>query len=86
MQLNNSQKRSTKKAQATRVMISLPEGLLTIIDKAAEQDYTSRSDIIRTAVLWYLRPQGRDFDQADPEQIIKTLQHRQTRTALRRML
>lgn len=57
-----------------------------MLDEAAAQDYTTRSDIIRMAILWYLRPQGRDLAQTDPEQIVKTLQHRQARVAIRQML
>ncbi|HEY5442042.1 MAG TPA: ribbon-helix-helix domain-containing protein [Candidatus Saccharimonadales bacterium] len=85
-QTGKTKPRRTHKAKAVRIMISLPEGLLAEIDKAAEKDYTSRSDTIRMAILWYLRPQGRDLDQTDPEQIMKTLQHRQTRAGLRKML
>jgi metal-responsive CopG/Arc/MetJ family transcriptional regulator len=66
-----------------RINISIPDGLLALIDEAAAKDFTSRSDIIRVAVLWYLRPQGRDLDQADPEVILKTLQHRKMRAALK---
>ncbi len=67
-QANRSiKKRRTHKVAATRIMISVPQGLFEKIDKAAEEDFTSRSDMIRMAVLWYLRPQGRDFDQTDPK-------------------
>lgn len=56
--------------------ISMPPGLVKLIDEAAEQDFTTRSDVIRMAVLWYLRPQGRELNQADPDVILKTLQRR----------
>ena len=79
-------KRQMHRAKATRIMISLPAGVITKLDEVARQDYTSRSDVIRMAILWYLRPQGRDFDQTDPEQILKTLQHRQARVSIRKML
>jgi hypothetical protein len=59
---------------------------LKLADEAAEKDFTSRSDIIRTALLWNLRPQGRDLDQADPDAILKTLKHRQTKLGMREMM
>jgi len=77
--------RRTHKAKSLRITITIPDGLLDIIDKAADQDYTTRSDIIRLAVLWYLRPQGRDFTQVDPDEILKTLQHRKALVGVRKM-
>ncbi len=55
-------------------------------DKAAEQDFTTRSDIVRMSVLWYLRPQGRDLDQTDPDYIFKTLQHRKARVGIKQII
>ncbi len=69
-----------------RFNICLPQGLVDLIDEAAAQDYTTRSDMIRTAVLWYLRPQGRQLDQADPGAILKTLEHRQALKGLKDMV
>ena len=63
-------------------MISMSDGLLDMVDDAAKKDFTTRSDLIRMAVLWYLRPQGRELDQADPDEILKTLQHRKARAAM----
>lgn len=59
-----------------RVNLSLPIGLVEMADKAAEEDFTSRSDIIRAALLWYLRPQGRGFEDTDADALLKTLQRR----------
>lgn len=69
-----------------RINISIPDGLLDMIDEAAKKDFTNRSDIIRAAVLWYLRPQGRDFGQADPDEVLKTLQNRKLRAAIKKSL
>ena len=60
-----------------RLNISMSPQLIKLIDEAAEQDFTTRSELIRTAVLWYLRPQGREFAQVDPDIILKTLKRRQ---------
>lgn len=79
------QRRSYKTA-ATRLTISLPQGLLELVDQAAKADFTTRSDIIRIALLWYLRPQGRDLAETDPEAIFKTLKHRRSMATLRAML
>lgn len=57
-----------------------------MVDKAAKEDFTTRSDIMRTALLWYLRPQGRELQQVEPDVIYKTLQHRKARLGLRKML
>lgn len=59
-----------------RINISMSQQLIDEIDKIAEDEYTTRSDIIRTAVLWYIRPQGRQLKNASPEQILRTLQRR----------
>lgn len=67
----------------SRINLSIQQGLLDMIDEAAEKDFTTRSDIIRIALLWYLRPQGRELDQADPDAILKTLKHRQSSAAMR---
>ena len=79
-------KRTTYKENMTRISLSISPGILDLVDSAAKQDFTTRSDIIRMAILWYLRPQGRELDQTDPKIILKTLQHRQSRLALRKML
>jgi metal-responsive CopG/Arc/MetJ family transcriptional regulator len=75
----------THKVPALRINLSLPEGLIRMIDDAADKDFTSRSDIIRVAVLWYLRPQGRDLADTDQDEILRTLQHRKLRVAVNKM-
>ena len=37
-----------------KVMISLPEGFLSEVDKAAESEHRTRSDLIREALREYL--------------------------------
>lgn len=79
-------KRQRYGAKMTRINLSIPQGLVDMVDEAAEKDFTTRSDIIRMALLWYLRPQGRDLSQADPDVILKTLQHRQARAGMKQMM
>jgi len=38
-----------------KVMISLPEGFLSEVDKAAESEHRTRSDLVREALREYLR-------------------------------
>ena len=79
-------KRQRYNVKMNRISLSLAEDVISMVDKAAAQDFTTRSDVIRMAILWYLRPQGRDLNQADPDEILKTLQHRKTRADVRKMV
>lgn len=73
---NASSKGSRSKSDSTRINLTISPRLLQHLDEAADKDYTTRSEIIRQALLWYLRPQGRDLDQQDPEVILKVLKQR----------
>ena len=81
-----AQRPHAKQAKSHRILVSIPEGLKVMLDQAASEDFTSRSDIIRVALLWYLRPQGRELAKTDPEMIIKTLQRRKSQAAIKKML
>jgi hypothetical protein len=83
---HRAKKYRTHKTKMGRIMISIPDGLLDMVDKAAAEDYTTRSDIIRMAILWYLRPQGRDLAQTDPDVILKTLERRKALVGIKQML
>lgn len=72
-------------SDSIRINITISKSLLKRVDEAAQQDYTNRSDLIRQSLLWYLRPQGRDFDQADPEVIVRVLQQRKAKAGLNRI-
>lgn len=53
-----------KKAQdLTRVLISMPEGFLQQVDKMAEEENRSRSELVREALRRYMR---RNFMMSDP--------------------
>ena len=69
-----------------RVNISMSKQLLELIDKEAGCDFTTRSDIIRIATLWYLRPQGRELRQTDPETILRTLQDQRRKQGINLLL
>lgn len=68
-----------------RISLSISTGLLEMVDEAAEEDFTTRSDIIRAALLWYLRPQGRELKQVDPKVIVETLKRRQAIVEMRKI-
>lgn len=70
-----------------RFNLSMSESLLERVDAAAEQDYMSRSELIRAAVLWYLRPHGRDLEHLDDwRTVLKTLEHRRALVESKKMM
>ena len=81
-----AKKRLSHKAKMTRINLSISQGLIDMVDKAAAKDFTNRSDIIRTAILWYLRPQGRELDQTDPDVILKTLERRRAIAGMNKLM
>ena len=92
MQNNTPSKRNkpdhhkSEESISVRINLTIPRPLLERVDQAATQDYTNRSEIIRQALLWYLRPQGRELDQTNPKVILATLKRRDAQTKLRKML
>ncbi|MDB5170759.1 MAG: hypothetical protein JWO35_453 [Candidatus Saccharibacteria bacterium] len=70
----------------TRINLTISKQLLTEVDKAAEHDYTTRSDIIRTALLSYLRPQGRELDHLDPDTIYDALKRRHMLASVKKLI
>jgi metal-responsive CopG/Arc/MetJ family transcriptional regulator len=76
--------RNKPKINRQRLMISLQPGLIKLLDEAAKKDFTTRSGVVRTALLWYLKPH--EFAHADPDEVLKTLKRRQDLAALRREL
>lgn len=79
-------KRNSRRAKSVRINLIISDGLLDKVDQAAKQDFTTRSEIIRSALLWYLRPQGRDLNEADTDEILRTLQRRKAGADLRKYL
>jgi|GEM_PF-3475781 len=79
-------RRKPEESVSTRINLTISKALLEQVDQAAAQDYTNRSDIIRQALLWYLRPQGRELDQVDPKLILATLKRRDAQAKLRKMI
>ena len=78
--------KTKKTSTSTRVMLTIPTQLLERVDKAASEDYTSRSDVIRSALLWYLRPEGRVTDQLGPNEIYDLVKARKAKRGIKKML
>jgi metal-responsive CopG/Arc/MetJ family transcriptional regulator len=57
----------------TRINLTLPKALLEEIDKAAVRDFQNRSEVIRAALMWYLRPDRVNFGQTEPEAMLGLL-------------
>jgi hypothetical protein len=84
--LPEKRRRNTYKQPKLRTMFSIQPGLLKLVDEAAEKDFTTRSEIVRIALLWYLRPQGRDLATVDPDEIYKILRRREGLRGMRALM
>jgi metal-responsive CopG/Arc/MetJ family transcriptional regulator len=75
---------------AKRILISLPAGLLAALDRQAQTDFSSRSEMVRRALLEYLRPMKGRLDEdelfTDPEELRVLLQHRKLRASVQKMV
>lgn len=85
-----------------RIIFSLPEDLLAAIDQEAKYNCTTRSNLVRQALVWYLRPTARtkrqvqdeaagddteiDSLHVDPEELLKILKQQKLRAGIRAML
>jgi len=70
-----------------RFMISLPSQLVEAVDRQAKADYTTRSGLVRQALMEYLRPvddgqlEGQEL-YTDPEEVLRMLQQRKLRASV----
>lgn len=89
----------SRKPEMKRVLLCLPEELLTAVDREAKSNFMTRSDLMRRALLWYLRPAARAQRQedaiveeeleelySDPEELLKILQQQKLRAGVQAML
>jgi len=75
-----------KQPPHVKITLTIPEQLLQEVDLAAEHDYTTRSDLIRVALLEYLRLPGRLTGEPDFEMALKVLQRRKSIAASNKMM
>jgi metal-responsive CopG/Arc/MetJ family transcriptional regulator len=78
--------RQSHKPRMQRIDLRINKELLLFIDGTAKQESTTRSELIRTAIYWYLMPQHRDASQSKEEYIFETLKHRRQLAASRKWL
>lgn len=82
-----------------RVLFCLPEALLTAIDREAQANYITRSDLMRRALIFYLQPtraarhqEATDDDKdadplyVDPKELLEILQQQKLRASVKAML
>jgi metal-responsive CopG/Arc/MetJ family transcriptional regulator len=67
-------------------MLTIPAALLQRVDATVERDYTTRSDVIRQALLDYLRQLERASGELDIEEAIKILRRKQGMAYLNKMI
>lgn len=80
MQNQSASKKLTN--NTSRINLVIPQKLLDEVDKTANNDFTTRSEVIRAALLWYLRPDGVNFGQTEPDMLLAALQKRRLKTYL----
>ncbi|HEX4774667.1 MAG TPA: ribbon-helix-helix domain-containing protein [Candidatus Saccharimonadales bacterium] len=68
--------RRSHKLATAQINLRINEHFLSRIDEAVKQDCTSRSELIRIAIFWYLMPHHRNFEQSQEDYIFETIKHR----------
>lgn len=71
-----TRRRRTRRQPKLQINLRIDRHFLSRIDEAAIQDCTTRSELIRTAIQWYLIPQNRSLEQNDQDYIFETIKHR----------
>ena len=66
----------------SKINVTIPDRLLLQIDRIAKEDYTSRSDIIRQALLFYIRSSASVLQQTDEGILFKEMKNRQLKAYL----
>ncbi len=94
----SSKRRSTssgKSSKYAKVNLSIPHGLLEQVDETAKREYTTRSDIIRQALLQYIWPagihgiyatRGKQASAMDLDDLLASLKKRQLQAHLKKSL
>ncbi len=67
---------SKAKELSVKITLTIQESLLKRVDDTAKRDYTSRSDVIRQALLDYLRQYDRACGEMEPEEALMVLRRR----------
>ncbi|HZL07617.1 MAG TPA: ribbon-helix-helix domain-containing protein [Candidatus Dormibacteraeota bacterium] len=69
-----------------RINLTIADDLLKRLDEVAKNDYTSRSDIIRQAILFYFRSTAKTISRADRKALLKDMKSRQLQAHLNKAI
>ena len=72
--------------RTSKITLTLPTLLLEQVDHTAKRDYTTRSDVIRQALVDYLRQYERATGGLEPEAALKILKRQACKAYLNRVL
>jgi len=72
--------------KTTKITLTINKVLLERVDAAATSDYTTRSDVIRQALVDYLRDYERACGDLEPEAALRVLRQRLGRAHLNETL
>jgi metal-responsive CopG/Arc/MetJ family transcriptional regulator len=71
-----TRRKNTSKLGSVKITLTIPELLLGDVDNTAKLDYTTRSDVIRQALVDYIRQYKRACGEMEPEEALKVLKRR----------
>lgn len=64
---------TSRKEGSVKISLTIPQQLLKRVDSTAQLDYTTRSDVIRQALVDYLRAYEQACDGMEPERALQVL-------------
>lgn len=68
-----------------RIHVTVSQSLLDMIDERAIKDCTTRSGLIRQALIWYLYPVGQVGEVLDEEALLRFLRRRKAKAHFNRI-
>ncbi len=73
---NNADNTLNSESGSIKITLTIPKSLLKQVEITAQRDYTTRSDVIRQALVDYLRQYERACGELEPEEALKILRRR----------
>jgi hypothetical protein len=70
----------------TLISFYVPKQLIEEVDESAAEEHTNRSEFMRQAIMWYLKPSGKKLAMARPEVIYQTVKRRKDRASYKKWL
>ena len=59
-----------------QINVRIDKQLLARIDMATKHHFTTRSQLVRSAIYWFLMPHHRKLEQSEEDYIFETIQYR----------